>query len=73
MEKWTADYVNDPNKDFDLIVEICCNGEEIGIIVFEENELVINIYEHKKDIKIPVGWFCKLLNDAVKQLKNKTE
>lgn len=68
MKKWTADFGNDPNDDYNLVVEILCDDEEIAIVQKRNNEMEIKWYPNKDEIIIPLDWFLDLLQEAQKRL-----
>lgn len=41
MEKWSADFVNNPNEDYNLMVEILYDEEEIAVVKKDENGRLI--------------------------------
>ena len=69
MNNWTADFSNDPNDDYNLIVEILCNEEEIAIIRKGKEELEIMWYPNEKELVIPHKWLLTLLNEAEKRMQ----
>lgn len=56
MLQWTVDFTNDPNNDYELMIEILCNGEDVGVIKYEKSELTFILFAHSKDITIPFDW-----------------
>ena len=62
MLGWTADYANDPNNDFELIVEILYNDLDIGVIHEGKDGLELKWYEHQEAISVPLEWFANLIN-----------
>ena len=68
MSQWTADFTNDPNNDYALIIEILCNDEDIGVIKPENHGLEFIIFNHHQDIAIPFDWLLNLMNEAKDQL-----
>ncbi len=67
MSKWTADITNDPNNDYNLMVEILHNGEDIAVIHKGEEGMELKWYAHKDDLIIPLEWILNLLLE----IKNK--
>jgi hypothetical protein len=68
MQKWTANYLNDPASDYELMVEICCNDKDKAIITQSKNGLEFKIYAHKDDLTIPFDWLLKLINEVQNDL-----
>ena len=65
MKKLVADYVNDPKNDYDIMLEILSDDEEIAAIRKVDNEYKMIIYKTMNDIEIPLTW----LKDVIKHLK----
>lgn len=70
MNEWTADITNNPDDDYNLIIEILNNDEYIGRI-YNDNEkgMTLKIYETNKQIDIPIEWLLNLFKQAKKDLK----
>ncbi|SMC81728.1 hypothetical protein [Papillibacter cinnamivorans] len=68
MVKWTADFGNDPNDDYNLIVIIYCNEEDVAIIRNLEGELVLQWFAKKPNLEVPVDWLIGLLVAAKERL-----
>ena len=71
MLQWTADFTNDPNNDYELMIEILCNGEDIGVIKREKSKLTFILFAHGKDLAIPFNWLLGIMNEANKNLSPK--
>ena len=68
MEQWSANITNDPFDDYNLIIEILFNGEEVAVIRQGEDGLEIRWYPNKEEITIPLKWLSNFLNYAEKRL-----
>ena len=68
MSKWTADFANDPNNDYALIVEILHDGEDVGIIKNGKHGLELIWFAHTNDYIIPFEWLFDLMSEAKKRL-----
>jgi hypothetical protein len=68
MSQWTADFTNDPNNDYALIIEILCNREDVGVIKPGKHGLELIIFNHDQDIAIPFDWLLGLMNEAKTKL-----
>jgi hypothetical protein len=69
MEKWSADFVNNPNEDYNLMVEILYDEEEIAVVKKDENgRLIMKWYPTEKELLIPVDWLIRLLAAAKERL-----
>lgn len=65
MKKLVADYVNDPENDYDIMVEILSDDEEIAVIRKVDNEYKMIVYKTMNDVEIPLIW----LKDVIQSLK----
>jgi hypothetical protein len=68
MSRWTADFANDPKNDYELVVEILCDGEDAGVIKNGINGLELVWFAHSNDYIIPVDWLSGLVSEAKKKL-----
>ena len=68
MSQWTANFINDPNNDYELMIEILCDDEEVCVIKHGESNLEFTLFSHNKDIVIPFDWLLGLMNEANKKL-----
>ena len=69
MKKWSADFVNNPHEDYNLMIEILYDEEEVAVVKKDENDrLVMKWYPTEKELFIPVDWIIKLLNIAKERL-----
>jgi hypothetical protein len=64
MSKWRADFTNDPNHDYDLIIEISYLNEDVGIIKKTEFGPELVLFSHNKNIVVPINWLLKLIEEA---------
>jgi hypothetical protein len=69
MLKWTADFTNDPSNDFELIVEILCNDQDVAVIKQGNSRLELKLYSHNKDLIIPFDWLMGLMNEVNNRMK----
>ena len=69
MRGWTADYVNDPYNDFEIVVEILYNDKDVGVIYKGEHGLEIKWYGNNKSLVIPVEWLVLLLMEVKSKLQ----
>ncbi|WP_085832444.1 hypothetical protein [Clostridium merdae] len=68
MSGWNADFANDPFDDYNLIVEILFNDEDVAVIKQGEDGLEMKWYATNKDLIIPVEWLNGLLSEAKERL-----
>jgi len=73
MSQWTANFTNDPNNDYELMIEILYNDKEIGVIKRDNLEVKFILFAHNKDFIIPFDWLLKLMNQANKNISLKPE
>lgn len=69
MKGWSADFVNDPNNDFEVVIEILYEDKDVAVIRQGDDGLEIHWYENTKRLVVPVDWLVKLLIDAKNNLK----
>ncbi len=69
MTGWLAEVTNNPDDDYNLIIEILKDDEYVGRIQKINNELIFYIYENKNGINIPVDWLIKILDKAKTDLQ----
>ena len=69
MEQWSADIANDPFDNYNLIVEILFNDENIAVIKQGKEGLEIKWYPNKEELTIPLKWLLNLLIYAEKRLQ----
>jgi len=72
MRNWTADWGNDPDDDYNLVMEILCDEEFVGVVKQSPSGLFVKWYPHKEDLNVPVDWLLKLLIDAQERLTDST-
>ncbi|QQE77843.1 hypothetical protein [Alicyclobacillus sp. SO9] len=70
MSQWEAVYVNDPDHDYDLILEIEFNGQDVGRIHKDKDGLELVWYANKQDCQIPLKWLKNLLQEAEDNLND---
>ena len=71
MSQQIADFINYSNNDYELIVEILCDDEEIGVIKRGKFGLEFILFNHDKNIIIPFDWLLGLMNEANKRFFSK--
>ena len=71
MLQWTADFTNDPNNDYELMIEILCNNKDVGVIKPGKHGLEFILFSHNEDIVIPFNWLLGLMNEANNSLNMK--
>jgi len=67
MNKWTADFTNNPFDDYNLMVELFFDEVEVASIKKGEKGLELKLYENNRDLCIPLNW----LSDLILEFENK--
>ena len=70
MSQWAADFTNDPNNNYELMIEILYNGEDVGVIKRGNYGVELVWFNHNMDLTIPFDWLLKLMNDAKLSFQN---
>lgn len=66
---WTADVANDPDRDYELCVELSLNAEHrASVLRLPSGELVIRWYADAKDAELPASWLIQVLQRAEREL-----
>ncbi len=67
--RWTADITNDPQRDYDLCIEIC-EGNEHRATIFRgsSGNLSLKVYPNKTAFEVPALWLVQLLQKAEEEL-----
>lgn len=68
MQKWSADFVNDPFDDYNLIVEVLCDDTDIAVIRKTSEGIAIKWYPRASGLEVPVDWLIGLLSTAKERL-----
>lgn len=64
---WSAQYCNDPEHDYDLVIEILYKDEDVAMIRYRE-ELELIWFANKNHVSIPVDWLAELFISAKRDL-----
>ena len=70
MEHWTADFVNDPFDDYNIMIEIHHNNEDVAAIKRGDQGLEIKLYQNNEDLTVSFDWFLDLLLEAKKRMSD---
>lgn len=68
LYNWNTIFVNDSDNDFDLIIELECDGDNVGYIKRKESGLSVVFYPCKDKIEIPLSWLENVINKAKREL-----
>ena len=68
MSKWNYVFVNDPDDNFNIVIDIEFDNKYCATIKKVDEELVLCWYSSPKDHLIPVNWLHKILDEAQQKL-----
>jgi hypothetical protein len=69
MSQWAAEITNNPDKDYDLYVELLEDDEyRARIEISSQEQLVLRIYNTEHDVTLPVDWLMQVIVMAKKEL-----
>ena len=68
MKEWAADFGNDPDDDYNLIVEILYGDEDVAVIRQSHQGLTLKLYPNNKELSIPIDWLSALLLETKKRI-----
>jgi len=70
MSQWAAEITNNPDKDYELYVELLENDEyRARIEISSPEQLVLRVYNTQQDVSLPVDWLVKVIAMAKKELR----
>jgi len=70
MSQWAAEITNNPDKDYELYVELLENDEyRARIEISSPEQLVLRVYNTEQDVVLPVDWLVKVIAMAKKELR----
>jgi hypothetical protein len=70
MNQWAAEITNNPDKDYELYVELLEDDEyRARIEKSSQEQLVLRIYNTKQDVSLPVDWLVQVIAMAKKELR----
>ena len=64
MKEWTSVWTNDPDDDYNLILELSYIDREVAVIKRSQNGLILKWYTSPEGLVIPVDWLSGLLLSA---------
>jgi len=68
QNRWTADIANDPDHDYDLVIELREDGKDVAVIRRGQDGLELVWYADRADRTVPVKWLKELLAYAEERL-----
>jgi hypothetical protein len=70
MSQWTAEITNNPDKDYELYVELLEDDEyRARIEISSQEQLVLRVYNTEHDVALPVDWLVQVIVMAKKELR----
>jgi hypothetical protein len=64
MSQWAADFTNDPNNNYELMVEILYNGEDVGVIKRGKSGMELVWFDHSMNLTVLFDWLLEIMNNA---------
>jgi hypothetical protein len=69
MSQWAAEITNNPDKDYELYVELLEDDEyRARIEKSSQEQLVLRVYNTEQDVSLPVDWLVQVIAMAKKEL-----
>jgi hypothetical protein len=69
MSQWAAEITNNPDKDYELYVELLEDDEyKARIEKSSQEQLVLRVYNTEQDVSLPVDWLVQVIAMAKKEL-----
>jgi hypothetical protein len=70
MGQWVAEITNNPDKDYELYVELLEDDEyRARIEISSQEQLVLRVYNTEQDVSLPVDWLVQVIVMAKKELR----
>ena len=70
MSQWAAEITNNPDKDYELYVELLEDNEyKARIEIASQEQLVLRVYSTEQDVSLPVDWLVQVIVMAKKELR----
>ncbi len=69
MASWTADIVNDPERDFDLRIELSRDGDVLATVERDNTgTLVVRCFQNTPTFDLPAEWLADIIERAKNEL-----
>jgi len=69
MGQWAAEITNNPDKDYELYIELLKDDEyRARIEISSQEQLVLRVYSTEHDVSLPVDWLVQVVAMAKKEL-----
>ena len=70
MSQWAAEITNNPDKDYELYIELLEDDEyRARIEISSQEQLVLRVYNTEQDVSLPVDWLVQVIVMAKKALR----
>ena len=70
MSQWVAEITNNPDKDYELCVELLEDDEHrAGIELSSPEQLILRVYNTEKDVSLPVDWLMQVITMAKQEMR----
>ena len=70
MSQWVAEITNNPDKDYELYVELLEDDEyRARIEIASPEQLVLRVYNTEQDVSLPVDWLVQVIAMAKKEIR----
>jgi len=70
MSQWAAEITNNPDKDYELYVELLEDDEyRARIEISSPEQLVLRVYNTEQDVSLPVDWLVQVTAMAKKEIR----
>ena len=67
---WTAEITNDPERNYELYIELLEDSEYRGrIFRGDSKELILEIYGGEGSFQVPLSWLREIIDGAQHDLK----
>jgi hypothetical protein len=70
MSQWAAEITNNPDKDYELYIELLEDDEyRARLEISPQEQLVLRVYSTEQDVSLPVDWLMQVIVTAKKELR----
>ena len=70
MSQWAAEITNNPDKDYELYVELLEDDEyRARIEISSPEQLVLRVYSTEQDVSLPIDWLMQVIATAKQELR----
>jgi hypothetical protein len=70
MSQWAAEITNNPDKDYELYIELLEDDEyRARIEISSQGQLVLRVYNTEQEVSLPADWLVQVIMMAKKELR----